>query len=170
MTVYLAIAGLCAFSALLLWAAAADIATMEIPDRISIMLAGLYPILALACGQSWQAVAVHLACGAAALLIGFVLFNFGVMGGGDAKVIAAAAIWTGIGPALLQFIFLTAIAGGILTISVIGARAVLRPADSRPRFINRLLQPDEGVPYAVAIAAGGLAALPYLPLWLTARG
>ena len=151
------------FAGLLLWGAAADIASMEIPNRISILVAGLYPIAAFALGAPWQSIAVHLATGAGALLLVYILFNFGVFGGGDAKMIAAAAIWTG--PIVfLQFLFFTALAGGLLAMSVIAARGVLRPADSRPPFVNRLLQPTGGVPYAVAIAAGGIAVLQQLPL------
>jgi prepilin peptidase CpaA len=161
----IALAALCVFAALLLWAAASDIATMEIPNRISILMAGLYPLAALVCGLSWAQIGVHVATGAGMLLISYLLFNLGVFGGGDAKVIAAAAIWTG--PAtLLPFLMVTAMAGGVLTAAIMGARAAMRPADSRPAFVNRLLQPTEGVPYAVAIAAGGFAVVRSVPLWL----
>jgi prepilin peptidase CpaA len=157
-----------AFAGLLLWAAAADIASMEIPNRISILAAGLYPLAALACGLSWADIGIHLATGAGALLLSYILFNLGVFGGGDAKMIAGAAVW--IGPSLfLTFLFFTAIAGGLLALSVLGARAALRPTDSRPGFVNRLLQPEGGVPYAVAIAAGGFAVLQYLPILQHAR-
>ncbi|HVY02204.1 MAG TPA: prepilin peptidase [Caulobacterales bacterium] len=154
---------LLSFAGLLLWAAAADIATMEIPNRISILAACLYPVAALALGDTWQAIAAHLATGAGALLLAYILFSIGVFGGGDAKMIAAAAIWTG--PLVfMQFLFFTALAGGLLTVTVLATRGVLRPADSRPSFMNRLLQPAGGVPYAVAIAAGGMAVLLQLPL------
>ena len=151
------------FAGLLLWAAASDIATMEIPNRISILATGLYPVVAWAVGASFPEIGAHLATGAGMLLIAYILFSIGVFGGGDAKMLAAAAVWTG--PALLlSFLFFTALAGGLLTLSVMAARGVLRPADSRPAFMNRLLQPTGGVPYAVAIAAGGIAVLGNLPL------
>jgi prepilin peptidase CpaA len=165
-----ALLGLVVFCGLLLWAAGADVATMEIPNRISILLAALYPLFALLAGMGWASIGIHLATGAGVLLAGYILFNLGVFGGGDAKVIAGAAVWTGPSALMMPFLFTMALAGALLTISIVGARSALRPADSRPSFVNRLLQPKEGVPYAVAIAAGGWASLLHLPIWRAFAG
>ncbi|MGE3301757.1 MAG: prepilin peptidase [Hyphomonadaceae bacterium] len=151
-----------AFAGLLLWAAASDLATMEIPNRISIIMAALYPAAALVCGMEPLSILFHMGLGAAALAIGWGLFSLGVFGGGDAKVIAAAAIWTG--PAvLLPFLLVTAIAGGGLAALALVTRARFKPADGMPSFVNRFLG-ERGVPYAVAIAAGGLAIVARLPI------
>jgi prepilin peptidase CpaA len=151
------------FAGLLLFAAASDIATMTIPNWVSIAAALLFPLGALAAGLDLPQIAAHLGAGAVAFAIGFALFSFGVMGGGDVKVITAASIWTGFSN-LSPFALATAIAGGGLAIALILARKALAPAPSRPAYLNRLLEPKNGIPYAVAIAAGGLAVLPSLPI------
>jgi prepilin peptidase CpaA len=150
------------FAGLLLFAAASDIATMKIPNWVSIAMAASFPLLALLAGASWAAIGLHLGFGALALIACFALFQFGVLGGGDAKLIAAAAVWTGV-EGFAPFALFTALAGGALTISLMMARQALAPSEARPAFVNRLLRPKGGVPYGVAIAAGGLAALAASP-------
>jgi len=151
------------FVALLLWAAACDIARMEIPNRISILLAWLYPPLAYLAGVEPVAIGLHILLGAAALAIGFILFNLGVFGGGDAKVIAGAVVWTGL-PALSPFLLATCLAGGVLAAGLLLTRRFVQPAPHRPAFLNKLLDRQTGAPYAVAIAVGGFVAAPNLPL------
>ncbi len=151
------------FAGLLAFAAFSDIATMTIPNWVSIALAALYPVFALVAGWQWQAIGVHLLIGVAMLLFGFLLFQLNILGGGDAKLIAAAAVWTGVG-ALSPFMLWTAIAGGVLALSVLVTRRQLKPTDGRPAFVNRLLTDKGGVPYGVAIMVGGLMALSALPI------
>jgi prepilin peptidase CpaA len=159
----LAILFVCAFAALLIWAAAADLATMEIPNRISLLLLGLYPIAAFACGLPWQNILLHVGIGLAAFVLCWGMFMLGVFGGGDAKVLAAATVWTGISPALPQLLFWTCIAGGGLAALAIVSRKKFKPAPSLPGFVNTFLG-ETHLPYAVAIAIGGISALPFLPI------
>jgi prepilin peptidase CpaA len=153
----------CAFLGLLIWAAGCDIARMEIPNRISVLLVVLYAPFALAVGAPFGAIGLHLAIGAAALLGGYVLFQLNVFGGGDAKILAAAMVWTGLGAAI-PFLYWTALAGGLLSLTLIIARRTVSPSPAHPAFLSRLLNREIGAPYVVAIAAGGLAALPHLPI------
>ena len=153
----------CPFIALLLWAAACDIARMEIPNRISVFLVLAYPPIAYLAGVPAIEIGLHLLCGLAALGVGFVLFNFNIFGGGDAKVIAGAVVWTGLG-ALQPFLLVTCLAGGALALLLIVARRLLQPAPHRPAFLNKLLDRQTGAPYAVAIAVGGIFSAPNLPL------
>ncbi len=150
------------FSGLLLFAAASDIATMTIPNWVSIVIALAFPITALISALALSAIGWHLAFGFAVLAITFGLFQFGVLGGGDAKLIAAAAVWTGIG-AFGAFAFWTSLAGGVLALTLLLARAMIAPDQTRPTFLNRLLTRRGGIPYGVAIAVGGLAVLHLLP-------
>lgn len=150
------------FIAFLVGAACSDVATMTIPNWLSIALAALFPLSALATGIPAATVGLHLAFGFAVLAVGFLLFQFGFMGGGDAKLIAAASVWTGLG-AFLPFLVWTMIAGGVMAAMLLAARFQLKPNDARPAFVNRLLKPRGGVPYGVAIMAGGVAALGALP-------
>jgi prepilin peptidase CpaA len=150
------------FAGLLIYAACSDVATMTIPNWVSIALAALYPLAALASGASFGEIGAHVLFGFGVLLIAFVMFQFGILGGGDAKLISAAAVWTGAG-AFAPFVLGTAIAGGVLALVLLIARARVRPGETRPAFVNRLLTPKGGVPYGVAIMTGGLAALHALP-------
>jgi prepilin peptidase CpaA len=160
----LAIVFIAIFACLLLWAAASDLATMEIPNRISVLAVALYPVAAFACGLPWTAIALHLGVGFAAFVICWTLFCLGVFGGGDAKVIAAATVWTGISQALPTFLFWTCVAGGILALIAIIVRRRFKAADGQLAFVHRFLS-ERGLPYAVAIAVGGIACLRELPIW-----
>lgn len=151
------------FGGLLIYAACSDVATMTIPNWVSIALAAAFPVIALAEGLSATAILVHLGFGLVVLLAGFLLFQFGVLGGGDAKLIASAAVWTGIG-AFPPFAAWTMMVGGLLALLLLTVRARLKPGEARPAFVNRLLKPRGGVPYGVAILAGGIASLGGLPL------
>lgn len=154
--VELAILGFCG---LLLAAAVSDIATMTIPNWISIALAVAFPAAAFAAGATPTAIALQIAYGVAALVVVFILFQLNVMGGGDAKLIAAACLWLGL-EATPSFIVWTTIAGGVLAMVALAARRVAQPSPTGPAFMNRLLSPNRGIPYGVAICAGALAALP----------
>lgn len=102
---------------LLLIATYCDYRTREIPDWISIAIA----VVALtACVSGWLGIGMQwvLAGGASGLLIGYLLFRFAHLGGGDAKLIAALGLL--VGPAgLLIVLFGMAIAGGILSLIAI---------------------------------------------------
>lgn len=154
---------LLAFAGLLVFAACSDVATMTIPNWVSIALAALFPIAALITGQPLIVIGIHLAFGLAVLVVCFFLFQANILGGGDAKLIAAAAVWTG-GAAFGTFALWTALVGGGLALIMLGVRWRVKPAETRPAFVNRLLKPRGGVPYGVAIAAGGLMALQALPI------
>ena len=156
---------LTAFAALLLYAACSDLARLTIPNWVSITLAGLFVPAALAAGVPLAQIGAHLLFGAAMLAGGFFLFQANIIGGGDAKLLAGAAVWTGVS-AFTPFIFWTAVAGGLLALSLIAARRCLKQAATNPAFVNRLLERETGVPYALAIMTGGLMALPALSLAL----
>lgn len=153
---------LVAFAALLAGAAYSDVATMTIPNWVSIVLAALFPIVALATGAPFTQVGIHLLFGFGVLAVGFFLFQAGIIGGGDAKLIAAAAVWTGL-TAFTAFAVWTAVAGGVLALTLLIVRKLAQPAEDRPAFVNRLLKAKGGVPYGVAILAGGLMVLNALP-------
>jgi prepilin peptidase CpaA len=163
----LAVLFISAFAALLLWAAIADLRTMEIPNRISLLLLGLYPIAAFVCGIGWHDILQHVGVGFAAFAVCWGMFLLGIFGGGDAKVIAAASVWTGLSPALPQFLLWTCITGGGLAALALVARKRFKPAPALPGFVNTFLG-ETHLPYAVAIAAGGLSAITRLPIFLAA--
>ena len=153
----------------LIWAAKSDIETMTIPNRLNMILAGAFLPTALLLGLGWEGWAVHIGLGVAGLVLGRVLFAFRLMGGGDAKLIAAAAVWLGL-DGFVALILYTAIAGGVLTITLLGVRKLYgHYAGMLPVNLGRHLVEKGDIPYGVAICAGGLLAMQHsdiLPLIL----
>ena len=140
----------------LAWAAVSDLLTLTIPNRVSIGIVAIYPAWVIA---MWPAVdpLMGLICGLGALVICFVLFTLNVMGGGDAKLLAAICLWAGpyhLAPVLLT----TAVAGGILAIFVLGY-LTLRSREFT--IMNHVLASCQSsarkpIPYGIAIALGGV--------------
>lgn len=152
---------LAAFAGLLLYAAASDASRLIIPNWVSIALAAIYPVAALLNGAPAMGVGVHVLFGLAVLAIGFFLFAANVIGGGDAKLLAAVAVWTG-SEAFLVFIVWTVVAGGVMALALLAARQVLR-AETSPPLVAHLLKKQNGIPYGIAIMIGGLIAAPAIP-------
>ncbi len=149
------------FPCLLIYAAWHDLTTMTIPNWVSILLAVAFIPAAVATSQSMPQIGMHLAVGAATLLICATLFYLNIFGGGDAKVISAASLWMGLAGAN-RFVFCMAIAGGLLALVLIVLRRMKVSSDRA--WAKRLLSPEEGAPYAVAIAIGALLAAPASPV------
>jgi len=151
------------FAGLLIIAACTDIASLTIPNWIPGALAVLYIVLALAAGTPLLTIGAHFVFGFAVLAVGFFLFQANILGGGDAKLLGAAAMWTG-SAVFLPFAFWTVLAGGVLAFVLLVARKYVPMVAGAPSFVNRLLMPKGGVPYGVAIMVGGLMAAPALPI------
>jgi prepilin peptidase CpaA len=154
-----------AFAGLVLAGAFRDLVSYTIPNWISLAIIGLFPVAALATGLSLPTVGLHLGIGVAVLVAAMAMFAFGWIGGGDAKMFAAAALWMG-WPAVVDFVLGTAITGGVLAMALLSLRSsLLRPAVLLgPSWLVRLSEPGGAAPYGVAIAVGGLMALPQSPL------
>ena len=155
------------FAGLLIYAAGSDIASLTIPNWVSLMMAGAFPVFALASGMGLAAIGMSLLFGVGVLALGFFLFQANIIGGGDAKLLAAASIWTGLG-AFTPFLMWTALAGGAFALILIIGRKYAPTFAAAPPFVYRLLTPKTGVPYGVAIMIGGLLATPSMPLFAAA--
>ncbi len=140
-------------------AAFCDLLSMTIPNRINAGLCAAFLVLAPFAGLGWDAMALHLATAFCVLLLGIACFSAGWMGGGDAKLMTAVAIWLGPGEALLQYAMLSAILGGVLTLLILNARALVAPATG-VGFVDRLLHHETGVPYGIALGGAGLILFP----------
>jgi prepilin peptidase CpaA len=143
------------FPIAMLSAAATDLATMTIPNRLVAALGAGFLAFALLSGWSAPAIGLHLVVGLAALAITFGFFSAGWMGGGDAKLVAATALWLGPGPDLMRYAVLASIFGGLLTALLIGVRLVVRPTTGFASA-DRLLDRASGIPYGVALGAAGM--------------
>jgi prepilin peptidase CpaA len=153
------------FAALVIGAAVKDLATFTIPNWISLALVAAFAPVALIAHVPLLHIGLGFAVGAGMLAFGAGLFALGWIGGGDAKLMAAAALWVG-ADGLWPFAIYTALAGGALALALMALRSAwIRPfADAGPAWTRRLATPGESAPYGVAIAAGALAAFAVHPL------
>lgn len=152
------------FPAALAYAAVMDLFTMTIPNRISLALIAGFVVAASVAGLSAHAILMHVAAGALILAIGVGLFSFNLLGGGDAKLLAASALWTGFA-GLLPFLLYVAVAGGLLSVLVVVYRSVPVAALPLPEWAERLHRRGSGIPYGLAICAGGFAVYPHTDIF-----
>lgn len=147
---------LTAFAGLLVWAAWSDLRDYIIPNKISIAIAAIYPAHVIATGAV-EIVPGALMAAAAVFAAGFALFAFRIAGGGDVKLMTAAALWAGPGQ-IFEFLFMTALGGGLLA-AFLAARAWRENAEAQPDGtlgLRIVAIRDTKVPYGAAIALGGL--------------
>ena len=148
------------FPALMAFAAASDLFTMTIPNRVSLVLVAGFMALAVLDGMSLHDILMHFGAGAVVLLAAFACFAMGWMGGGDAKVAASVALWFGFDH-LLNYLILVSLLGGALTILLIQFRQWPLPSLlSGQAWLNRLHDRQTGIPYGIALALGALIIYP----------
>ncbi len=146
--------------AVMVFAGALDLFTMTIPNRISIALVAGFVVLAPLAGFGWETIALHFATGAAMLGLGIAAFAMGWIGGGDAKLFAAASLWMGY-EYLYEYALVTSIFGGILTVVLLLMRRAPLPSGlAGQAWISRLHDAGKGVPYGVALALAVLVVYP----------
>lgn len=153
------------FPFLMAYAAASDLLTMLIPNRISLALVAGFTVFALTGPMSWAEIGFHLGAGVAILVVTFTLFAFGIIGGGDAKLAAATALWLGF-DGLGDYLLIASLLGGALTLALLFARAHPLPLRvARMPFALHLHDAKTGIPYGIALAAAALLVLPETEVW-----
>lgn len=140
-----------------------DVATMRIPNWISLALLAAFFPAAILVGLPLSGVAIHVGVGLAALLVGLALFALNWVGGGDAKLLAAGCLWMGFSASLI-FVLYSAVIGGLFCMVLITARKIAPSYPGGPAWATRLLEPNGDVPYGVALAGGALLVFPNSPL------
>ena len=154
------IARLLLFPALMAFAAASDLFTMTISNRVSLALAAGFLVLALMSGMGLYDILQHLAAGACILAVAFGCFAMGWVGGGDAKVAAGAALWFGFGH-LMNYLVYASLFGGVLTLLLLQFRQWPLPyALAGQTWLLRLHAKESGIPYGIALAIGALMIYP----------
>lgn len=154
------IARLLLFPALMAFAAASDLFTMTISNRVSLALVAGFLVLAPVSGMGLYDIASHAGAGACVLAVAFVCFAKGWIGGGDAKVAAAAALWFGFGD-LLNYLIYASLFGGALTLLLLLFRQWPLPYPLCGQdWLLRLHAEDSGIPYGIALALGALMIYP----------
>ena len=132
-------------------------------------IVGGFLVLALVSHMSMMDVLSHFGAACVVLVVAFGFFSRGWIGGGDAKLAAATALWLGF-EHLLPYLVYASLFGGALTLLLIQFRLAPLPAVlARQAWVQRLHEKDGGVPYGIALAAAALAVYPETP-WMAATG
>jgi prepilin peptidase CpaA len=154
------IARLLLFPALMAFAAASDLFTMTISNRVSLALVAGFLVLALLSGMGLHDILLHIGAGAAVLAAAFFFFAMGWIGGGDAKVVASVALWFGFDH-LLTYLVYASLFGGALTLLLLQLRQWPLPSPfARQTWLLRLHDKQGGIPYGIALAIGALVIYP----------
>jgi prepilin peptidase CpaA len=154
------------------YAAISDMLSMTIANRVSVLLVLAFVVLAPMTGMDWQTFGLHLAAGFAVLAVTFTLFALGGMGGGDAKLLAATAVWMGLGMPLMEYLVYSAALGGLLTLLILMYRgSPLAVYTGHNILLRNLADKEVGVPYGIALGIGGILVFPQTALmqWAIAR-
>lgn len=149
-------------------AALTDFFEMTIPNWISALLVLSFLLVSPFSGLTLIDLGWHMAAASVVFVACFTLFAFNVMGGGDAKLLTAAALWFGFNHSLFEFLVLTGYFGGMLTIIVLLMRANWDKFATVGLALPATLMVAKKIPYAIAIGAAGLMAYPSSPLVVAA--
>jgi len=148
------------------FAASSDLLTMTIANRVSLLLAAGFLLLAVMTGMPATEILWHVGAGSVVLVIAFIFFACGWIGGGDAKLAAATALWLGFAH-LFDYLIYSSLLGGVLTVALIQFRMLPLPAVLTGReWIERLHRRGGGVPYGIALAIAALLIYPHTE-WMT---
>lgn len=151
---------------LLLSAAICDIWRFVIPNLLSIVLIGLFVLVAAVSPfpVDWLS---HLGAALGFFVVGFGLYAAKALGAGDVKLLAAVSLWAGL-DRLLDLLLFVALAGGALSIFLIVLRRFLPGFLLAIRAENTklptVLLAGEPVPYGVGIATGAIFIATSLPV------
>ena len=157
------------FPAMMAFAASSDLLTMTISNRVSLILAGGFFVLAAMIGMPLVEIGTHLGASGIVLVVAFVFFARGWIGGGDAKLAAATALWVGFDQ-LLNYMIYASLFGGLLTLAIMRFRLMPLPAAlAEHEWVKRLHRMDAGVPYGIALALAAHAIYPHTA-WMKSLG
>ena len=146
------------FAILMIAAGIGDCLTMKIPNWLNGLIGVSFFGAAFVAGMPLEQIGWHVATSVVVLFLGFGLFAAGFLGGGDAKLLAVAALWLGSGQ-LLEFLVIMALAGGVLAVVMqvwwwIKLEVDLRGSDK----VKSKVKASIDLPYGIAIAVGALFA------------
>ena len=156
MTTFATLAAVLVFPSLMIYVGLMDLTSMQIRNWLICLLVASYAVLAPLAGIGLQEMGLSVVVGAVVLVVAFVFFGFGWIGGGDAKLASVTALWLGADHTLVYLLY-AAVLGGGLTIGLLMFRTVMIPLSwHRQKWIDRLHASETGIPYGVAMAAAAL--------------
>lgn len=144
------------FPAAVIYAGATDLVSMTISNRLTVGLVLAFMVLAAWSGMPLVLIGSHILAGLVALAVGIVFFARGWIGGGDAKLCAATALWIG-WDLLFEYVLISTVLGGFLTLAILSFRSTpISTTILKMDWLARLHYRDTGIPYGISLAAAGL--------------
>ena len=153
--VFLTALPIAGFAGCCLAAAISDARTLRIPNSLSIAVVALFGVHALVSLTPAQT-GVALALAGLTLVGGFAAYAHGVLGGGDAKLLAASMAWAG-APYAVEFFIVTGLAGGAVALALRSPATAGAAGALRRGWPGSASEQHAAMPYGVAITAGALA-------------
>jgi len=141
-----------------------DLKSMTIPNWYSGVIILLFIPAYFASPNMFFPIFHHVTAFVIMFIVGYLLFYFNVMGGGDSKLATALSLWLGLKPMMI-FMFFMAITGGILgvlTIYLQKKKPIKNPLENS--WIYNAQQGVNAVPYGIAISVGYLLAIFHIPM------
>jgi prepilin peptidase CpaA len=146
-------------------AAISDFVSMTIPNRVSAVALAAFLVLAPFSGLAWPEIGMNLVAGLAVFAVCFALFAANVMGGGDAKLLTATAVWFGFNHSLLVLLATVGYVGGAVTLVFL----LLRSQAGSVMAMGIPLPPSlinvRKIPYGIAIAIAGFLTFEQAPIY-----
>ena len=157
------------FGAAMFMAAFKDVTTMTIPNWISLaLIAGFFAVIIFV-RPGWSEFGTHLLVGLTFFLLGFAVFAFGWLGGGDAKLMAATALWWQ-WPDAVMYVLYTTVTGAALGFALLIGRKFIPVRILTAPWAYAMFKDEKKMPYGLALAAGALFTLPQSHIFLAAIG
>lgn len=140
-------------------ACVSDVRSLRIPNLYSIIVIGAFAVAFAAAPESFGKLSAHLLSLVIIFLITYIMFVFGLMGGGDAKFGSALALWVGL-PGIVSYVFWMTLMGGLiaaLSLLIKNKKPFANPAAGS--WVAQVQEGRNAVPYGIAISFGAWAAL-----------
>jgi prepilin peptidase CpaA len=150
--------------------AAYDVVSLKIPNVLVAILVLLFGISAFH-DPGRISILVHLVVAVLALSVGALVFRFGYVGAGDAKLLTAAALWVG-GDLMGVYLLVLGIAGFVASLLFLILRLAVKHLPSGTgshlaggRYFPKSLIVGADIPYGVPMAVAAIWVSPRLPIF-----
>ena len=135
-----------------------DVRSMRIANWYSLAIVGCFVPAWLATPELFHSIAQQAGALGLMFAVTYIMFSYGMMGGGDSKYASALALWIGL-KGLMPFMFYMALMGGVVGLATLFIRKY-KPFKNPPEgsWMEQAQAEKNVVPYGVAISFGAWAA------------